>query len=354
LPSEITRRNFMKGSTVTAAVPFFIKADRKSGNRLPVTGVGEHEYECSHNWGDLPSHIRYGNTHGVCEDSNGHIYIHHTVHASSQSADTIVVFDSKGKFVRSFGPQYKDGAHGLHLRKEGHSEFLYICDQVHSIVTKRTLTGEEVWTLGYPNEAAPYERTVSKPGLAYRPTNVAIASNGDIYVADGYGSNYVNQYDQNAKYIRSFGGNGTDSKEPGSLSTPHGLMVDNRSNPATLLVADRANNRIQRFTLDGKHIEFISGTNRPCHFHERGGVVVVPDLANRATLLGPDNKVLTHLCDSEYSDEQRGKIRLTETRANFEPGKFVCPHGAIFDHTGNIFVVEYVVIGRVTKLRKLT
>ena len=351
--SDITRRTFTKSSALAAVAPFYIKASDKSGGRLPVTGIGEHQYECIHDWGQLPSNIRYGNTHGVCEDSHGHIYIHHTVHPTSQSSDTIVVFDSKGKFVRSWGAQYKDGAHGLHLRKEGSHEFVYICDQLHGIVTKRTLTGEEVWTLGYPNEAKPYQKGPGKLGLNYRPTNVAIAANGDIYVADGYGSNYINQYNRDAKYIRSFGGSGTDPKSPGRLNTPHGLMVDERATPATLLVADRANNRVQRFTLDGNHIEFIAGTNRPCHFHERGGVVVVPDLANRATLLGPDNKVLTHLCDSGYSDDRRGKIRLSQTRDSFEPGKFICPHGAIFDHAGDIFVVEFVVIGRVTKLRKL-
>ena len=45
--------------------------------------------------------------------------------------------------------------------------------------------------------------------------------------------------------------------------------------------------------------------------------------------------------------------RTTEDRSSFVPGQFVNPHSAIFDHTGNIFVGEWVEIGRVTKLRKL-
>lgn len=351
--ADSTRRTFLAGAAATAATPFFVKADSKSRSRVPITGSGEHTYECIHDWGDLPSKIKFGNTHGVCEDSQGNIYIHHTVHKGSQSDDTVVVFDSKGKFVRSWGPQYKDGAHGLHLAKEGSTEYLYICDQLHGIVTKRTLKGEEVWTMGYPNEATPYTKGVGKPGLNYRPTNIAFAPNGDIYVGDGYGSSYINQYDKNAKYIRTFGGAGTDQKAMGSLNTPHGLMVDTRSNPATLLVADRGNGRIQRFSLDGQAIEVIAGTNRPCHFHQRADVVVVPDLSNRATLIGVDNKVITHLADSQYPDDIRGKIRVSEDRSAFEPGKFICPHGAIFDHEGNIFVVEFVVIGRVTKLRKV-
>jgi hypothetical protein len=351
---DSTRRTFLAGAATTAASPFFVKADSKSGSKLPITGSGDHTYECIHDWGELPSRIKYGNTHGVCEDAQGNIYIHHTVHAGSESEDTIVVFDAKGKFVRSWGPQYKDGAHGLHLVKEGNQEYVYICDQLHGIVTKRTLKGEEVWTVGYPNEAKPYEKGVGKPGLNYRPTNVAVGPNGDLYVSDGYGSYYINQYDKNGKYKHTFGGAGSDPKAPGNLNTPHGLIVDTRTQPYTLLVADRANARIQRFTLEGQPVEIIAGTNRPCHFHERDGVVVVPDLANRATLLGPDNKVLTHLADSEYPDDVRGKIRVSEDRGRFEPGKFICPHGAIFDHAGNIFVVEFVVIGRVTKLRKVS
>jgi hypothetical protein len=41
------------------------------------------------------------------------------------------------------------------------------------------------------------------------------------------------------------------------------------------------------------------------------------------------------------------------SRDHFTPGKFVAPHGACFDHKGNIFVVEWVEIGRVTKLRRV-
>jgi hypothetical protein len=74
----------------------------------------------------------------------GNIYIHHTVHATSDSLDTMVVLDQKGKFVRSRGRQFKGGAHGLNICKEGSEEFLYLCDFQHGIVTKRTLSGEEV------------------------------------------------------------------------------------------------------------------------------------------------------------------------------------------------------------------
>ena len=107
----------------------------------------------------------------------------------------------------------------------------------------------------------------------YNPTNVAIAPNGDIYVADGYGSYFVNQYTSKAEYIRSFGGRGS---EPGKLAEPHGIWVDTRGASPILVVADRRNNRLQRFTMDGKHVDFITGFRLPGHFDEHKGLVVDP------------------------------------------------------------------------------
>jgi hypothetical protein len=115
--SEATRRTFLTASAA-AAVPFFIKGDSKTDSKNMILGGGEHQYECIHDWGQLPSNIKYGNTHSVCEDSQGHIYIHHTVYKDSPSSDSVVVFDDKGKFVRSFGPMFRGGAHGMHLSKD--------------------------------------------------------------------------------------------------------------------------------------------------------------------------------------------------------------------------------------------
>ena len=77
----------------------------KSGLEPIILGEGDHRYEVTHDWGTLPVTHAWGNTHGVCQDAAGNIYIKHTVHASSSSPDAIVVFDQMGKFVRSFGAE---------------------------------------------------------------------------------------------------------------------------------------------------------------------------------------------------------------------------------------------------------
>jgi hypothetical protein len=346
----VTRRSFVTSAAAAAFAPAFFGATDKAGVKAPILGQGDYRYEAIHDWGELPRTIKYGNTHGVCEDSQGNIYIHHTVHATSESLDTMVVFDLKGKFVRSWGRQFKGGAHGLTLHKEGSEDFLYLCDFQHGIVTKRTLKGEEVFTVGYPAESEAYKSKDRNSSPLYRPTNVAIAPNGDIYVGDGYGSSFINQYSHEAQFIRTFGSFG---KGDDQLDCPHGLWVDTRAETPLLVVTDRGNSRLQRFTLEGKHLDSISGTSKmPCNLHERNGEVVIPDLLSKVIILDRNNNVAASLGEGEYSTQNWSAVR-NQQPGTFVPGRFVCPHGACFDHEGNIFVVEWVESGRVTKLRRL-
>src|ERR1700692_1821594 len=79
-----TRRSFLKtvgtGLATAVAGPVLLGATDKAGSKRPVIGSGEFTFEVYHDWGVLPAGLKYGNTHGVCEDSHGQIYIHHTVH----------------------------------------------------------------------------------------------------------------------------------------------------------------------------------------------------------------------------------------------------------------------------------
>lgn len=328
-----------------------VRGSNKSGLGPIVLGEGDHRYEAIHDWGKLPKTISYGNTHGVCEDSQGNIYVKHTVGKGSESSDAMVVFDGEGTFVRSWGAEYKGGAHGLHLAREAEGEFLYLCDQARGIVDKTTLKGERVWRL-----TAPMESGVYGSAGEYHPTNVAIvpregggARAGEFFVGDGYGKSWVHRYSAKAEYLGTFGGPG---KERGQLSCPHGLMVDMRpareGKPARLVVADRANRRLQYFDLNGRSQGFVADELRsPCHFHERDGVLVIPDLEARVTLFDRADKLICHLGDGANFGLR------DKPREEFVPGKFIAPHSAIFDHEGSIFVVEWVEVGRVTKLRRV-
>jgi hypothetical protein len=270
-----------------------------------------------------------------------------------------VVFDRNGRFVRSWGSAFKGVAHGLHIQQEGRDEFLYLTvnaanakmtpqPEMQAVVLKVTPKGEIVWKIQGPPEFDGYKPAADGTPKRYNPTNLAIAPNGDVYVGDGYGSSYVNQYNSKGEYIRSFGGRGSG---PGQLSEPHGIWMDTRASAPVLVVADRRNNRLQRFALEGTHIDFVPGFKLPCHFAQHQGTMVVPDLQGRVTLIDRKNQIIAHLGDSQ-APTGNPPLR-TQPREAFIPGQFICPHGACFDRDGNIFVVEWVEVGRVTKLRRV-
>ena len=116
------RRDFLKTASAAAATAltsdFFVHASDKSGTRPVVIGSGEFTYECHHNWGAVPDHIKWHATHGVAIDEAGLIYITHRAPFNS-NIDTVTTFEPSGKFVRSFGKQWNFGGHGIDIRKDG-------------------------------------------------------------------------------------------------------------------------------------------------------------------------------------------------------------------------------------------
>ncbi len=339
----------MTGAAVGALVagPFVRGAD-KTGQRLPVLGSGEHVYECVHDWLVPPAGMVWGDTHGVCQDEQGLIYVAHTVHPSSMRPETIVVYDASGKFVRAFGEEFRGGAHGLNVRKEDGREILYHCDTVRCRIAKTTLTGEVLWSHGYPTEDPAYGAAPIK----FVPTNVAFAPNGDFYVGDGYGSYHLLKFSARGEFQGEIGRPGAND---GELNNPHGQWVDLRGPSPVLVVADRGNRRLQTFTLDGQHLRTVKQDPQlrmPCHFSVRGDLMVCPDLDSQVCLLDRDYHVVAQLGDGQAENGKVGS-RRTQSRAEFTPGKFITPHAATFLQNGDILVAEWLPIGRLTLLRKV-
>jgi len=345
-----SRRTFLKAAgaaAFVAHVPMII-ADDKPAEKNPILGEGKYQYECIHGWAQLPEGMKFGNTHMVQEDAQGRIFIHH----QNGAPDSVFIFDPNGKFIKSWGKEWRGGAHGMQMRKEGNEEFLYLATTGQQRIVKTSLDGEIVFNLGYPQDA---KDASGKPcydaGKGFAPTNIAFAPNGDFYVADGYGKNFIHQYNIKGEYIRSWGGSGN---KDGQMSCNHGLFTDTRdsANPR-ILVADRSNERLQYFSLDGKHLATIKpaearGYRHPCHFDQRGDVMVCPGLHGRVTILDKENKIVAILGDNT-DPATSGKNNATPDKR--KPGIFCAPHGASFDRAGNIYVTEWVSDGRVMKLR---
>lgn len=346
---RMTRRHLLSIAIITSA---------KGAPKKPILGTGEHTYEVTHDWAVLPPQLKFGNTHGVAVDSQGRIIIAHTVHKSSESADAIAVFDNDGKYVKSWGADMRGGAHGLTVRREGSTDFLYHCDNVKGFVRKTSLDGETVWVMHCPFMCGLYQKASE-----YRPSNLAIAPNGDIYVADGYGKFYIHHFDAKTRWIRTFGGsrdlmnrNPNVETAPGTTIWPHAIAIDERGPEPLLMVGERgANSRIQYFKLNGEPLHSVKqGVRWPSTFEFRNGLLLMPDLKAVVTLFDRNNAPIVQLGDGRQSDGKTYEGLRTQAREAFTDGKFIAPHAACFDHDGNIYVVEWVEVGRVTKLRRVS
>ncbi len=192
-----------------------------------------------------------------------------------------------------------------------------------------------------------------QPKTNYRPTNTSFRPDGGYYLGDGYGSHTIFEYDAKDRFVRTIGGPG---KEDGKFQTPHGQWLDARDGTPKLVVADRANARLQYFGMDGNHLKTQSGFLFPADIDVKGDWMLVPDLHARISILDKAGQPVVQLGDDENwrSKVLDTKLGMRTKRELWEPGRFVHPHDACFDAEGNIFVVEWVVTGRVTKLRKLS
>ena len=309
-----------------------------------VVGSGSAKYEVHHDWLVPPSGAAFGDTHGVAQDAAGNIYLAHTVHPTSTLKDAVYVYSPDGKFLRSWGAEFAGGAHGLDLRSEDGTEFLYHCDTGRRKVVKTKLDGTVVWVADCPMESGAYKKPED-----WCPTNVAFGPDGTLFVGDGYGASFVHAFSKDGKWLKIIARPG---KDPGQVLCPHGMLVDTRGTVFTkepaLAVADRGNRRIQYLSLDGKHLGFVTvGMRMPCDMKVRGDRMLVPDLESVVTIVDGKNAPVAHLCDGHPS-ALRGA-----PRDKFIPGKFVHPHDAIWLANGDILVAEWVPIGRVTLLKSV-
>jgi hypothetical protein len=250
--SIITRRKFATNIITTAAAVvlaptfgFTYWKKMKTPKSAEVVGHGDYQYRVHKHWGvQDEAKIPVNDCHEMVMDSKGHLIL-----LTNETKNNVIVYDRSGKVLRTWGNQFP-GGHGLTLANEGGEEFLFITDPELHQVFKCTLDGRILMTLDHPKEIKAYENADQ-----YKPTEVAVAPNGDFYVADGYGLDYIIQYSPGGEYIRHFGGKGEGQAE---LMNAHGVTFDTRSydNPS-LLVTSRARQELKRFSLSGEHLETI-------------------------------------------------------------------------------------------------
>lgn len=357
-----SRRGFLAAAAsagLVAALPSLGSAaviSSRSRRETPtaVLGQGDFRYTMDHAWVKLPKGKQFGYTHGIVEDRAGRFYI------ANQSREAIVVVDADGNYLSSWGQAYAPGAHGLHIAEENGTEYLYLANTGLGEVVKTTLDGDVVWKAGRPFLAGVYA-----PDRGYSPTETTLGPNGKLYVADGYGQSWIHIYDaKDGKYLDSFGGRGT---EPHHLRQPHGISIERRDGTPRVQVSDRGNVRVVEFTLEGRYLgEVISKRDLrfPCSTFHRGDFLYVPDLYARVSIFDKTNTKVADLGDYLEGGAFTGENQFGTTYPDLKgypniphdkrrASRFISPHALWVDRRNNIYVVEWINDGRVTKLTKV-
>lgn len=356
------RREFLAtAAAVTAGVLAgapFVQAAPKTDKPL-IVGAGEYQFQVQHHWPQLPDKYTWQTTHNVAVDKARNLYVIHEGRAELTDHPSIFVFDAAGKFIRAFGQEFQGGGHGIEIREEGGQEFLYVCAyQQCKTFAKFDLKGEKVWQKFAPMESGVYAAGEdTKPEKVwgrdrFMPTNFAFLEDGGFLLVDGYGAFYVHRYDKDGQWVSCFGGAGDGE---GKFSTPHGIWVDNRpGREPAIVVCDRAHHTLQYFSMDGKYHSTVKGFGLPANVETWRNLLVVPELHARVTLLNEKNEVVAQLGDdvARVTGKDGGQIRGNSEL--WQPGKFVHPHDACFDHDGSLFVAEWVGTGRVSRLQRIT
>ncbi len=304
------------------------------------TGNGAWSYEAVPHWGELPDGKIIGPTHGgvVVDDESGLIYV------STDSALSVIVYQPDGKFVRTIAPECQ-GFHAMAIRHEDGKAVIYGAQLNGNKPPQRVckIDTEGKLLLEIPNAG-----TGEVPGGWKGLTGVTIAPDGAIFASMGYGSNIIHKFDTTGKLLKSFGSKG---KEEQQFNTPHGLAIDTRFGEPRLLVADREKRRLVHFDLEGNWIGVHSSNlRRPCSVSIMGDHVAVAELESRVTILDKSGTPVAFLGDNPNQKEWANfKVPQTDQKL----GIFTAPHGLSFDKVGNLYVEDWNVTGRVTKLTKL-
>jgi hypothetical protein len=299
-------------------------------------GCGMMTFDTVPGWGLLPDgRSALGPTHGgVALDKAGNIYV--------SANKGVVVFTPDGKVVHSYlGDQYSN-IHDLKMREEDGGEFVYGARNNNAEGIKFDVhSGAIVLKLGYPEE--------SGLGLKkFSPTAITVGLNGDIFLSDGYASNYIFKFDKTGKYLKHFGGPGNELKQ---FNTAHGMTLDTRYDPPRLLICDRNHEpkgRLLHYDLDGNFIaEVVTGLGMPTSASVQGDFVSVPDLHGRVVILDKGNTIMAVL---GHNPDPSKRMEFNIPQEQWIEGIFSGTHGSCWDKDGNLYVQDWNVSGRIMKL----
>jgi DNA-binding beta-propeller fold protein YncE len=294
-------------------------------------------FELVPDWEQLPPGWSHGDVAGVATDSQDRVFVF------NRGEHPVIIYDRDGQFVGSWGEGLFTRPHGITI----HDDVVYCADDTDHTVRALTLDGQVLWTLGTLNQPSdtgysPVGRanltSIKRGGGPFnRPTRLAVAPNGDMYVSDGYGNARVHRFSADRQLIQSWGEPGT---EPGQFNLPHSVWVHT---DGRVFVCDRENDRVQIFSPSGELLSIWTDLTRPGDLWiDSAGHVFVGEMAW--------NLDETHMDGRPYTEARSAQMSVRDLEGNLltrwggddpcAPGSFASPHGICLDSRGDLYVGE--------------
>ena len=326
-----TRRHFLKtagGATACAFIP------ARAQSAAPILGQGDFRYRVIPGWGVLGADTPVNDCHGLARDRAGHIIL-----LTNHTANNVIVYDRAGRLVHKWGTTFP-GAHGLSLVSEGDREVLFITDLATHRVAKTTLDGTLLDEWRWPAATGKYEKEDQ-----YRPSWTLHLPNGEFYVLDGYGRDYIVHYGADGKFRRIFGG------AEGGITHwgPHAGMIDARGKADhTLLIAMSDQQYLLRLALDGRELArtpMPGGNPRQIRCH--GAHYFVAHLADNwpkdrnsrgfISVLDADLRVLSNVAGTPPTYDATGQLQPMRHQEE----TFIHPHDLLVDTDSSLYVAQF-------------
>ena len=318
---------------LSLALAFSLRADSE------VLGQGDFRYRVVPDWGrEALAKVQVKNGHAVAVDASGRLFF-----LTDDARNNVIILDAQsGALIRHWTARMP-GAHGLTLVQEKDREVLFITDTALHEVRKLTLDGEELARYPWPQSSGLYQKADE-----YRPSKILHHPDGRLWIFDGYGKDYIHEYQSDGSYRRSWGGNLGTGENQLIHWGPHGGGLNLRD-PAepVIIVAMSDQQEMKRFNLDGQFLSkhAFPGGN-PRDFVPFGDHALVPHLGDQwpkdrnapgfISVVDRDLKIISNIGapPAEYVAGQLQPMR--------SDGKtFIHPHGVAVDAAGNLFVAQF-------------
>jgi len=281
-----------------------------------------------------------GDSHGdIAVSPAGEVYV------SVQGGDHpgIQVYGANGRYLRNV-PGAPPDLHGFIITSApDRRTYIYGVSRLAQEIVQLGLDGRRVLTIPASSIPAQYKKDDKQ---AINLTGIAVAPNGDIYVTDGYGLDFIHRFDKSGKYLATFGGKGA----PWNFDQCHKIAIDTRFTPVRLICTDRRHDRLVHMDLDG-HIlgVFGWGLRLPSALAIRGDELAVGELMGRVSLLDRDGHIVAVIGTNDNVDE----IRTNKAPPDiWQPDRFYAPHGVAYDAQGNLLVTEFNQYGRISRVER--